>query len=106
MANLYTEEEVMMCTYIALYGRKNFTEKDICEFSKKREEGSMKMKLRNICTMLEEMGILLSIKYSKLSGLPKGQSGRDTNWEWVKKYLPDKINQQELLKKCLQKIKK
>ncbi len=91
----YTEEEIMLCTYIALYGRNNFTEQEITKLQN-RSLASVKMKVQNICAMLKEEGKKFSSQCT-LSGKPPGESGRRTNWKWVKKYLPEEIEKECLL---------
>ena len=45
------------------------------------------MKVQNIAAMLDEEGFEYSNEVSILSGLPRGQSGRRTNWNIVKQYV-------------------
>ena len=85
MRNLYTEDEIIVCSYIARFGRCDFDEGDV-EKIKKRSLSSIKMKVQNIASMLEEEGFECSKEVSKLTGLPHGLKGRRTNWDIVKRY--------------------
>ena len=93
----YTEEEIILCTYIALYGRRDFKEEDIVPIER-RSLSSIKMKVQNICAMLKEEGKSFSKECSPLSGKPRGEKGRRTNWEWVEKY--EKMSKADLLSRC------
>lgn len=78
----YTEEEVVLCTYIALYEGALLSEKRIARIGG-RSEGSVIMKVQNIAAMLDDKGIPRNPKVSALSGLPAGDSGRETDWPTV-----------------------
>ena len=95
--NLYTEDEIILCTYLARYGHDDFTE---IESHKKynRSLNSIKMKVQNIAAMLDEEEITRYSDVRGLSGVTTGKSGRRTNWEWVKKLIP--LSKEELLTKC------
>lgn len=99
MRNLYTEDEVVICTYIARFGRKEFDENDIINITN-RSLNSIKMKVQNIAAMLDETGIETSNQVSKLTGLPAGQTGRRTNWDVVVKLI--NLSENELRKKCIE----
>ena len=98
MRNLYTENEIVVCTYIARFGRDDFNEHDIVKI-KSRSLSSIKMKVQNIAAMLDESGAQTSNEVPKLTGLPEGQSGRKTNWDIVKQYV--NFPQNEHRKKCI-----
>ncbi|MAZ73521.1 MAG: hypothetical protein CMC70_10285 [Flavobacteriaceae bacterium] len=76
---LFTKEEVVLCTYIARFGRSQFNESDISNLEK-RSVSSIKMKVSNIAAMLKEEGFEINEEVSSLSGKPPGQKGRRTNW--------------------------
>jgi hypothetical protein len=80
----YTDDEVVLCTYIALYGRSLLIEKKIASYGK-RSEASVKMKVQNIAAMLDEEGIERSQEVTALTGVTTGQDGRRTNWDVVSK---------------------
>jgi len=82
MRKLFTDQEIVLCTYIAKYGRGYFNEKRITRLEN-RSEDSVKMKVQNIAAMLEEEGFQHSPDVSALSGVPKGEEGRRTNWDIV-----------------------
>ena len=82
--NTYTDEEVILCAYIALYGRVLFIEKKIAS-TFERSEASIIMKVQNIAAMLDEEGIERNNEISALSGVTTGQEGRRTNWDIVNK---------------------
>jgi hypothetical protein len=84
--NPYTENEIILCAYIALYGRALFIEKKIST-SHKRSEASIIMKVQNIAAMLDEKGISRNQDISSLSGVTTGQDGRRTNWDIVSKMI-------------------
>ncbi len=99
MRNLYTESEIVVCTYIARFGRNDFTEEDIVKINN-RSLSSIKMKVQNIASMIDEFGGKTSDQVSKLTGLPEGQTGRKTNWDVVKLYV--NLPQNEHRKKCVE----
>lgn len=85
MRKLYTENEIIVCTYIARFGNDDFSEHDVVKITN-RSLSSIKMKVQNIAAMLNEAGAKTSDQVSKLTGLPQGQTGRKTNWNVVKQY--------------------
>lgn len=80
--NLFTKEEITLCTYLARFGKQEFDENDIHKL-KRRSISSIKMKVQNIASMLDEEGFKTSDNIPKLSGKPQGQKGRRTNWDIV-----------------------
>lgn len=99
--NLYTKDEIILCTYIARFGRKEIIEHDIHKLNR-RSIDSIKMKVQNIASMLEEQGFDTDSSISKLTGKPPGEKGRTTNWDIVRKLAL--LNKMEFLELC-QKIK-
>ena len=83
MKKLFTDQEVILCTYIAKFGRGFFNEKRITRLGN-RSEDSVKMKVQNIAAMLKEEGFQHSPDVSALSGVTTGEEGRRTNWDIVK----------------------
>ena len=79
----YTEDEIILCAYIALYGRTLLIEKKIAS-SFNRPEASVIMKVQNIVAMLDEEGIERASAIPKLSGVTTGEDGRRTNWDLVR----------------------
>jgi actin-related protein len=98
--NLFTKDEITLCTYIARFGKREFDENDIQKL-KERSISSIKMKVQNIASMLDENGFETDDNVSKLTGKPPGVKGRKTNWDIVSK-LAD-LKKQDLLSLC-QKI--
>ncbi|PWG04447.1 hypothetical protein [Polaribacter aquimarinus] len=98
--NLFTKDEITLCTYIARFGKNEFDENDIHKL-KSRSVSSIKMKVQNIASMLDEEGFKTNDNISKLTGKPPGQKGRRTNWDTVNN-LTD-LNKHEFLSMC-QKI--
>lgn len=78
----YAEDEIILCTYIAIYGPGLLVEKKVASFGK-RSEGSVKMKVQNIVAMLDDKGIDRHPSISALSGVTAGDSGRETDWAQV-----------------------
>lgn len=95
--NLYTKEEIILCTCIARFGRNEVTENDIHTFSK-RSLASIKMKVQNIASMLHEHGYEIDDNVSMLTGKPQGEKGRKTNWEIVEKIA--NLTKDELSRMC------
>ncbi|MDO6468565.1 hypothetical protein Q4498_10580 [Neptunomonas phycophila] len=78
----YTKDEVVLCSYIALYDGALLSEEKISGLEK-RSKGSVKMKVQNIAAMLDDKGFSRNSKVSALAGLPAGASGRETDWDLV-----------------------
>ena len=98
--NLFTTEEVTLCTYIARFGKIQFNETKIHKLTN-RSIDSIKMKVYNIACMLDEEGF--KSKTPKLTGLPTGQKGRRTNWNVVSKLTG--LNQNEFYNICQDLLK-
>ena len=84
--NLFTENEVVLCTYIARFGREKFDEFAIHEWCL-RSLGSIKLKVQNIAAMLDEEGYPYASSVTPLTGLPHGETGRRTNWDVVSNHV-------------------
>ena len=95
--NLFTKEEITLCTYLARFGKREFDENDIHKL-KSRSVSSIIMKVQNIASMLDEEGFDTHDAISKLTGKPSGEKGRRTNWDIVSK-LTD-LKKQEFLSLC------
>tara|TARA_R110002096_G_scaffold275178_2_gene468934 strand:- start:1848 stop:2156 length:309 start_codon:yes stop_codon:yes gene_type:complete len=95
--NLYTKEEIILCTYIARFGRSKFDESDIHKL-RERSIASIKMKVQNIASMLVENGFEIDSEVSKLTGKPSGEKGRTTNWDIVETIV--KLNKIDLYNLC------
>lgn len=95
--NLFTRNEIILCTYIARFGKSEFDENDVHKL-RNRSVSSIKMKVQNIASMLEEEGFDTNDNVSKLSGKPHGQKGRRTNWDIVSSLT--ELKKQEFLDLC------
>lgn len=95
--NLFIKEEIILCTYIARFGKQEFNEDEISAL-KGRSISSIKMKVQNIAAMLDEEGFYTYENISKLSGKTTGEKGRRTNWDIVRTLTDN--SKQELLTKC------
>lgn len=103
--NLFSEEEIILCTYAAIYDAKDFGGIEEIHKISLRKIGSIEMKIRNIATMLDEKRIPRhNKKISPLTGLPPGKKGRTTNWDIVKDLYP--LEKEAFLAKCKMIIKK
>ena len=80
--NLFSEDEIVLCAYIARFGRRKFDESTIHNWCF-RSLDSIKMKVQNIAAMLDEEGYPFSSTITPLSGRPRGEGVRRTNWSVV-----------------------
>lgn len=71
MRNLFTEKEIIVCPTSQDFGRKNFKESDVKKIAN-RSESSIRMKVQNIASMLDEAGNKYCKEIPKLTGLPPG----------------------------------
>ncbi len=98
--NLFTYEEIVLCSYAAMYNANDFGGiKKIYDITN-RSINSIKMKIMNIASMLDEEGIE-RFNYniiSPLTGLPTGETGRRTNWDIVSSLYT--LPKNEFLTKC------
>ena len=101
--NAYTEEEVTLCTYGALYNDTDFGGIDEIYRIKNRSISSIKMKISNIAAMLDEEGIYRESKVSPLTGTPKGHGARRTDWGIVKNLVLQ--SKSGLLELCINIVK-
>jgi hypothetical protein len=78
----YTSEDIVLCTYIARYGTGLFTESKVAAYGG-RSVDSVKLKVGNIVAMLDEKGIERRPGIAPITGMPRGETGRHTNWSQV-----------------------
>jgi hypothetical protein len=97
LKNYYTENEIVLCTYIAMHGRTLLNEQKIASFGR-RSKDSVKMKVQNIAAMLDEKGVLRCSDIPALSGKPLGENGRETDWGVVESLV--EFTKKELLARC------
>ena len=95
--NLYTKNEIVLCTYIAMYGIDNINYNDVSILNN-RSIDSIKMKVGNIVSMLDEKNILRYSNFLGLTGVSTGKNGRQTNWSWIEPIVD--FTQEELLRQC------
>ena len=82
--NSYTQDEVMLCTYAALYDQDEFGGIDVIHRLTNRSVSSIKMKIQNIASILDEEGITRNPRVSALTGMPPGEAGRRTHWDTIR----------------------
>jgi hypothetical protein len=82
-ANLFTVDEITLCAYAARYGLDELVGIEAIQLLAGRSADSIKMKVANIASMLDEQGVSRESRVGPLTGLPAGRRGRRTNWEWV-----------------------
>ena len=76
----YTEDEIILCTYIARFARSLINEELIRALFDRRSLGSVKMKVQNVARMLSEEGYGYSQEVSPWGGGPR------SNWYTVQQY--------------------
>jgi hypothetical protein len=96
--NYFTKDEIVLCTYAALYDATDFGGVSRIESITHRSLDSIQMKIQNIAAMVDEAGVARSSNVSPLTGLPQGQSGRKTNWDIVEPLC--KLSRQTFLQQC------
>ena len=96
--NYFTRDEIVLCTYAAMYDATDFGGISKIERLPHRSPASIRLKIQNIAAMLDEAGIQRYSNASPLTGLPQGQSGRKTNWEIVEPLC--KLSKQRFLQEC------
>jgi hypothetical protein len=96
--NYFTADEIVLCTYAAMYDASDFGGVSRIESIMNRSLASIQMKIQNIASMVDEAGIARSSKISPLTGLPSGETGRMTNWEIVEPLF--NLPRQDLLERC------
>lgn len=96
--NYFTREEIVLCTYAAMYDATDFGGISCIETLTSRSHASVKMKIQNIAAMLDEANVRRYNNVSPLSGLPTGESGRKTNWDIVLSIY--KLPKEEFLQRC------
>jgi hypothetical protein len=99
MRSAFTRDEITLCTYGARYDVDDIGGIEAIHRLEARSEASIHMKMQNIAAILDEEAIPRESDVSPLSGLPHGQSGRRTHWEWVQPLT--RLSKAELLETCL-----
>lgn len=96
--NYFTEDEITLCTYAAMYDARDFGGIEEIESLTHRSMASISMKIQNIASMLDEAGIPRFSTISPLTGKPPGERGRTTNLEQVERLA--KLTRAEFLSRC------
>ena len=81
----YAEDEIVLCTYAAMYNAGDFGGIEKIHKLKNRSKASIELKIKNIASMLDEENVKRHNydKIKPLTGLPAGKSGRRTDWDKV-----------------------
>jgi hypothetical protein len=98
--NYFTPDEIVLCTYAAMYDERDFGGLLKIERLTNRSRASIQMKIQNIAAMVDEAGNARSSDISPLTGLPTGETGRKTNWKIVEPL--SKLSRRTLLEQCIQ----
>ena len=98
MRNLFTQEEITLCTFVAIYGPDDLVRMEDIHKLKGRNLTSIDLKIRNIAAMLDEKGIRRYSDVHPLSGVTTSEEGIRTNWEWVEPLT--KLSKAQLLVRC------
>ncbi|WP_229617597.1 hypothetical protein [Vibrio parahaemolyticus] len=93
----FTSVEILVCTYLARYGRDSFDELRIQNVLGRKAKSALQ-KSRNIAWMLKEKGYGHHKSISPLSGVPKGAPPRWTDWDSVSMYIV--FSKDEHLRHC------
>ena len=96
--NYYTENEVVLCTYAALYDDNDFGGRSVICSLTERGLSSIDSKIRNIVATLDKKGVSRFNTVSPLTGRTTGEPARDTNWDIIEPLT--KMSQQALLQRC------
>ena len=83
LRNHYTQDEVILCAYAAMYDEKEFGGIDTIRRLRARSVSSIKMKIQNVAAILDEENIPRNPRISALSGMPPGEAGRRMHWDMV-----------------------
>ncbi len=102
--NLFTPDEVALCTYAALYDANDFGGVSKITLITGRSISSIKMKIQNMAAMFDAKGVARVSSVSPLTGTPPGQPARETHWEEVRPLIA--LPRENLNRKCLDIISK
>jgi len=95
----FRPEEIVLCTYAAMYDEDDFGGLREISALHGRGYGSLRAKRNNIAWMLDDEGIDRATSFQGLSGARRGESGRRTNWEIVEPLL--ELSKLDFLLLCL-----
>jgi predicted HNH restriction endonuclease len=94
----FTRGEIILCTYAARFDAEDFGGVEAIHTLGLRSEDSIKLKIQNIAAMLDEEVVSRDNDVPGLTGLPQGQIGRRTNWDWVSELVL--LSRADLLAEC------
>jgi hypothetical protein len=97
--NLYTDDEVVLCTYAALYDADDFGGCDTITTLTGRKANSIPAKIRNIVATLDKYGIPRRMSWSAFTGTTTGRPARNTNWGIIEPLTY--LSRESLLDRCL-----
>ena len=98
MRRLLKQEEITLCTYVAIYGTDDIVSLESIQKVRGRSLPSIEMDIRSIAAMLDEEGIVRYSDVPPLSGVTTSEEGRRTSWEWVEPLT--KLSKAQLLVRC------
>jgi hypothetical protein len=81
--NYFTNDEIVLCAYAALYDENEFGGINAIRQITQRPISSISMKIRNIASKLDEERISRNNRVTPLTGTPQGSKSRSTNWDIV-----------------------
>ena len=81
--NYFTEDEIILCAYAAMYNEAEVGGIDGIHQLTRRSRSSISMKIRSIVAKLDEERIPRNPRFMPLTGVTQGKSGRPTNWDMV-----------------------
>ena len=77
--NYYTNDEIVLCTYAAIYNANDFGGINVICSLTGRSASSIPMKIRHIISTLDAKGIARFNSLQGLTGRTTGEDARDTN---------------------------
>lgn len=83
----FTRDELILCIYAARYYIADIGGINAIHSLYSRSRSSIRMKIQNIVAMCDEEGISRSDQQYALTGRPKGEKGRRTNWDLLSQYV-------------------
>lgn len=96
--NRYTENEIILCTYAALYDADDFGGEQRIDGLAGRTRVSVSSKIRNFAALLDKKNVRRFNTLSPLTGRPKGEEARETDWDVVEPLT--RVPKGDLLNRC------
>lgn len=94
----FTRDELVICIYAARYDIADIGGINAIHSLYSRSRSSIRMKIQNIVAMCDDEGISRSDQQHALTGLPKGENSRRTNWELLSQYV--NVSREQHLQEC------